>query len=153
MMDSLLKRIEINRKAHARWIAMVLCLSMLVSLGTFAGFHKTAVAKVYTNEVLDCPYAHEGAEKVAHTHNDDCYDGETLVCSLPEIEAHTHTEECFVEREVPVCGLEENPGHQHTDACYTERDVLKCGLEENPGHQHTGTCFNRGRTHPHCRVL
>ena len=142
MMDSLLKRIEINRKAHARWIAMVLCLSMLVSLGTFAGFHKTAVAKVYTNVVLDCPYAHEGAEKVAHTHNDDCYDGETLVCSLPEIEAHTHSEECYSEREVLRCTLEENPGHQHTEACYTEWEEFRCGLEENPGHQHTAACYN-----------
>ena len=142
MMDSLLKRIENNRKARGRWIAMILCLSMLVSLGTFAGFHKTAVAKVYTREVLDCPYTHEGTEPVAHTHNADCYDGETLVCRLPEIEAHTHTDACYTERQVLKCGLEENPGHQHTDACYTEREVLKCGLEENPGHQHTGTCYN-----------
>ena len=58
MMDSLLKRIEKSKKAHGRWIAMVLCLSMIVSLGTFAGFHKTAVAKVYTREVLHCPYTH-----------------------------------------------------------------------------------------------
>ena len=136
MNENLLNRILRDHKRQTRSLALILCLSMLVSLGTFAGFHKTAVAKVYTNEILDCPYTHEGAEKVAHTHNDDCYDGETLVCSLPEIEAHTHTEECFEEREVPACGLEENPGHQHTESCYTEREELRCGLEENPGHQH-----------------
>ena len=109
MMDSLLKRIEKNRKAHTRWLAMVLCLSMLVSLGTFAGLHKSAQAKVYTKEVLDCPYACEGAEPVAHVHNDDCFEGETLVCTLPEMEAHTHTEECFAEQRRLTCGLEENP--------------------------------------------
>ena len=142
MMESLLKRIENNRKAHARWIALVLCLSMLVSLGTFAGFHKNAIAKVYTKDILDCPYAREGAEPVAHVHNDDCYDGETLVCTLPEREAHTHSDECFVEQQKYICGLEENPGHQHGDGCFAAREVNICGLEENPGHQHTGTCYN-----------
>ena len=142
MMDSLLKRIEKSKKAHGRWIAMVLCLSMLVSLGTFAGFRKTAVAKVYTREVLDCPYTHEGAEPVAHVHNDDCYDGDTLVCTLPELEAHTHSDACYTERQVLTCTLEENPGHQHTDACYVEHKVQSCGLEENPGHVHNGTCYN-----------
>ena len=142
MMDSLLKRIEKNRKAHTRWLAMVLCLSMLVSLGTFAGLHKSAQAKVYTKEVLDCPYAYEGAEPVAHVHNDDCYDGETLVCTLPELEAHTHTEECFAEQRRLTCGLEENPGHQHGEGCYVAREVNVCGLEENPGHEHNGTCYN-----------
>ena len=142
MMDSLLKRIEKNRKAHIRWLAMVLCLSMIVSLGTFAGFRQTAVAKTYTKEVLDCPYTHEGASPVAHVHNDDCYDGDTLVCTLPEREAHTHTEECFAEQRRLTCVLEENPGHQHGDACYAAREENVCGLEENPGHVHNGTCFN-----------
>ena len=142
MMDSLLKRIEKNRKAHIRWLAMVLCLSMIVSLGTFAGFHKTAVAKTYTKEVLDCPFAQEGASPVAHVHNDDCYDGDTLVCTLPEREAHTHTEACFAEQRRLTCVLEENPGHQHSDACYAAREEITCGLEENPGHVHNGTCFN-----------
>ena len=142
MMDSLLKRIEKSKKAHGRWIAMILCLSMLVSLGTFAGFRKTAVAKVYTREVLDCPYTYEGAEPVAHVHNDDCYDGDTLVCTLPELEAHTHSDACYTERQVLTCTLEENPGHQHTDACYVEHKVQSCGLEENPGHVHNGTCYN-----------
>ena len=124
MMESLLKRIENNRKAHARWIAMVLCLSMIVSLGTFAGFRQRAVAKTYTKEVLDCPYMREGAEQVAHVHNDDCYDGDKLVCTLPEIEVHTHTEECFAELRTLTCTLAENPGHQHGDACYMARAHL-----------------------------
>ena len=142
MMESLLKRIENNRKAHSRWVALVLCLSMLVSLGTFAGFRQKAVAKTYTKEVLDCPYTQEGAEPVAHVHNDDCYDGETLVCALPEIEAHTHTEACFGEQRTLTCTLAENPGHQHGEGCYAAREEMTCGLEENPGHVHNGTCFN-----------
>ena len=141
MNESLLNRILKDRKRRTRSLALILCLSMIVSLGTFAGFHKTAVAKVYTREVLDCPYTHEGAEPVAHVHNDDCYDGETLVCTLPELEAHTHSDACYTERQVLTCTLEENPGHQHGDACYTEREELRCGLEENPGHQHGDACY------------
>ena len=141
-MESLLKRIERNRREHDRLIALILCLSLIVSMGTFAAFHKTAVAKTYTKDVLDCPYAMEDADPVAHVHNDDCYDGETLVCSLPELEAHTHSDECFVEQQKYICGLEENPGHQHGDGCYAAREVNICGLEENPGHEHTGACYN-----------
>ena len=104
MNESLLNRILKDHKRRTRSLALILCLSMIVSLGTFAGFHKNAIAKVYTREVLDCPYAHEGAEPVAHVHNDDCYEGETLVCTLPELEAHTHTEECFAEQRRLTCG-------------------------------------------------
>ena len=106
MNESLLNRILKDRKRRTRSLALILCLSMIVSLGTFAGFRKTAVAKVYTREVLDCPYTHEGAEPVAHVHNDDCYDGETLVCTLPELEAHTHSDACYTERQVLTCTLE-----------------------------------------------
>ena len=141
MNESLLNRILKDRKRRTRSLALILCLSMIVSLGTFAGFHKNAIAKVYTREVLDCPYTHEGAEPVAHVHNDDCYDGKTLVCTLPELEAHTHSDACYTESQVLTCTLEENPGHQHGDACYTEREELRCGLEENPGHQHGDACY------------
>ena len=84
MNESLLNRILKDHKRRTRSLALILCLSMIVSLGTFAGFHQKAIAKVYTREVLDCPYAREGAEPVAHVHNDDCYEGETLVCLLPD---------------------------------------------------------------------
>ena len=123
-------------------IALVLCLSMLVSMGTFAAFHKTAVAKTYTKDVLDCPYAMEDAEAVAHVHNDDCYDGETLVCTLPEREAHTHDDTCYAESRMLSCGLEENPGHQHSEACFDENGELTCQIPEGEGaHAHTDACY------------
>ena len=138
MLNQILK----DRKRKTRSLALILCLSMIVSLGTFAGFHKTAIAKVYTREILDCPFTHEGAEPVAHVHNDDCYDGETLVCTLPEREAHTHTDECFAEQRVLVCSLEENPGHQHTEECYDEEGQLICQIPKGEGaHSHTEECY------------
>ena len=142
MNESLLNRILKDHKRRTRSLALILCLSMIVSLGTFAGFHQTAIAKVYTREILDCPYTHEGAEPVAHVHNDDCYDGETLICTLPEREAHTHTDECFTEQRVLVCGLEENPGHQHSEECFDENGELICQIPEGEGaHAHTDACY------------
>ena len=142
MNESLLNRILKDRKRRTRSLALILCLSMIVSLGTFAGFHKTAIAKVYTREVLDCPYTHEGAEPVAHVHNDDCYEGETLVCTLPEREAHMHNDTCYAESRMLSCGLEENPGHQHFEECFDENGELTCQIPEGEGaHVHTDACY------------
>ena len=142
MIDSVLKRIERNRKEHKRWIAMILCLSLVVSFGTFAGLRKDAIAKTYTRQVLECPYTAEGAERVAHTHNADCYDESgNLVCTLPELEAHTHSDACYLESVTLVCGLEENPGHVHSDDCYTAEISQVCTLEESEGHQHSEDCY------------
>ncbi len=142
MMESLLKRIERNRKEHTRLIALILCLSIIVSLGVFNGFRKNAVAKTYTKTVLDCPYAADGAEPVAHTHSTDCFDeNRNLICKLPELEAHEHSDACWSESTTLVCDLEENPGHVHTEECYTAETALVCNLEESEGHQHSEDCY------------
>ena len=142
MNESLLNRLLRARKRQRRMLVLILCLSMIVSLGTFAGFHKNAIAKVYTREVLDCPYAHEGAAPVAHTHNDDCYEGDLLVCTLPEREAHMHADACYAELQVLRCGLEESEGHQHTGECFDEDGALTCGMEAGEGaHVHSEACF------------
>ena len=152
-MESLLKRIERNRREHDRLIALILCLSLIVSIGTFAVFHKKAVAKTYIRQVLDCPLATEGAGLVVHTHNDDCFDeNHNLVCTLPELEAHTHTDACYTEVPVQVCGLPESDGHVHGSDCRTL--MLTCEEEEreatfdeegnmaDPGHIHTPDCYS-----------
>ena len=146
MSESMLRRILRDHQARRRSIALILCLSMVVSLGVFSGLRKDAVAKTYTRVVLECPYMADDAAQVVHTHNDDCYDEVgNLVCTLPELEAHTHGDECYTEVRTLVCGLEENPGHVHTDACYTAETTLVCGLEEKEGHQHTGDCYTLER--------
>ena len=166
MSESLLRRILRDHQTQRRTLALILCLSMIVSMGIFTGLRKDAVAKTYTRVVLECPYAAEGAAPVVHTHNDDCYDEYgNLACSLPEIEAHMHDDSCYTVVSKLVCGLEENPGHVHGEDCYTleqgelvcentEEDhvhddacypwnrVLTCGMEEGEGaHTHTEDCY------------
>ena len=61
-----------------------------------------------------------------------------LVCTLEEIEAHEHTDECYEEQRVPVCGKEETEGHKHSDDCYTVTRELACDKQE---HEHSDACY------------
>ena len=47
-------------------------------------------------KVLDCPFAATEGMVVLHRHDETCYapDG-TLVCTLPEVEGHVHSAECY----------------------------------------------------------
>ena len=130
-MNSLVNRILNTHREHRRWVAGFLCLAMLVSIGTVAAVSHTGIAMTYTERLLECPYAEEGAEPVAHVHNDDCRDEDgNLICTLPEIQPHEHTEDCYEEQSTLICGLEESEGHVHTDDCREQETVYVCGLEE-----------------------
>ena len=151
-MDKVSNYFRQARKAHNRWVAMVLCLSMLVTIGTFAAFHKDAIAKTYTRKELFCPYAEEGAEMVAHEHNTDCYCENVLVCMLAEVEEHNHTNACFSERTVLCCELEDNPGHMHDDTCMEEHRTLVCKETVGDGHYHTEGCYGLERGELICSI-
>jgi len=139
MNESTLNRMIREHKEHVLWVGVFLILAVFVTALVFGTLKKSVQAQTYTKRVFDCPYAQEGAEPVAHHHNDDCYENGVLICTLPERDLHTHTDECYSESEerVLICGLEENDGHVHSDACYTEEAVLICPLEENDGHVHS----------------
>lgn len=86
-----------------------------------------------------------------HEHSDSCYErllvcgmeediggtGEQiLICTIPEREGHTHTQDCCAEDGTMVCGLEEQEGHAHMDSCH--------GVEETAeSHIHTEGCYDR----------
>lgn len=74
------------------------------------------------------------ADFVIHEHNSSCYEDGKLVCSLPEVKAHTHTDDCY---RIPTW---EESGHTHTDECYTMTKGLSCGKTETEGHTHTDAC-------------
>ena len=146
MTQSLVSRLLKMNQAHRRWIALLLCVSVFLSLGVFALLHRTAAAKSRTTRVLACPYAAADAEPVAHVHDTECCDEDgTLLCTLPEIEPHTHTDACFEVQQVLCCDTEESDGHVHTDACYEEAERQICGLEESGGHRHTSACYSLQR--------
>lgn len=147
-----------EQKKYRRWLAVFLCLAVLVTSGTVASLMMKGQAMSKKQKVLECHLSvHEHTEEcyetdpvseerklicgyadyVVHTHTDECRDAEgVLVCTLPEVENHMHDENCFREEDVLICGQEESAGHIHTEACRT----LICGKEESKGHTHTEEC-------------
>lgn len=100
------------------------------------------------------------ADYLIHQHGTLCSSDGILLCQIPEIEEHEHSESCY--REVPVdaelqdhnhdascytnkrgdliCQIGETEGHRHSEECYTLSDTLVCGLEEKTGHTHSEAC-------------
>ena len=145
MNESTLNRMIREHKEHLIWLSVFLVLAVFVTALVFGTLKRSVQAQTYTKRVFACSYAQEGAEPVAHQHNDDCYENGELICTLPERELHIHGDECYTEEKVLVCTLKEGEGHVHTDACYTEKPVLICTLEENDGHVHSveAGCYTR----------
>ena len=96
-----------------------------------------------------------------HQHTDACFttveeavDTETLTCTLPEDENHTHGPLCYGTWEL-TCGMEEHihgencvvdedafcgkEAHTHDETCLDENGNQVCGLEE---HTHTLSCYS-----------
>jgi len=188
---------ERYRKAHKnrqRYRLALICLAVLVASATgYALIHPAITmtaaahrhdASCYTQvtssleQALHCTFAQEHADDTAcivHLHDQTCYDDTgALVCTLVEVEAHTHTEACHTVPEAHthsedcyerqqgdlICGEEETEEHQHTDNCYVWADILVCGLDESAPaepvlicekpeivlHTHTETCFGEDGT-------
>ena len=97
------------------------------------------------------------ADAVIHKHDAACRDENgNLVCSLPELEAHRHTDSCYTipevhahtdacytrERGELTCTQSTEPRHTHTEACYQESSDLVCGMPESTGHTHGADCYD-----------
>lgn len=100
----------------------------------------------YPQSSMDCTLVSGGAP-VIHTHDKNCYsEGGTLICELPELEAHRHTGRCYREVRTLICTEEEDLGHAHSDACYARhRGELICTEEEDEGHTHNSSCYDVDR--------
>ncbi|MBR5513739.1 MAG: glycoside hydrolase family 9 protein, partial [Ruminococcus sp.] len=67
---------------HKRYLAMLTALSMLV----------TFIVPLILIEPADSMTGILVCKKIVHTHNAECYDGNTLICDMEE---HIHTNECY----------------------------------------------------------
>lgn len=153
-----------NKNKH-RWLAIFLCLAVVVALSTTAALKLTGIAQIRKLKELKCPveihkhvdscYDVENnlicgyADFVIHTHSLDCYLDDKLICKLPEIEAHEHTEDCYTQEEMLICDQTESEksdkdeDHKHTDECYEVQNTLICDEEEIIPHTHTDDCFKK----------
>lgn len=186
-----------EQRKRRRRVAVFLCMAGVVAFGTVMALRMSG--RAMNNQVLDCVLTHElthqhtdkcyytpaqpGAQKVlvcgmadfvVHKHDPEkCYDKMgNLICALPEIEEHVHTEECHQEQRVlscalqegegghvhsdncysidrsagPVCEKEESEGHTHDENCRDEEGNLTCTLEESEGHTHDESCYPKTLT-------
>ena len=128
--DQKLKQLLSSTFRSRAWLVLLLCLSLIVGIGTVSMVKYTAIAKTKDGRVLACPYQTPDREGYAHypvhVHDEDCYDAETgeLVCPLPEIPPHEHTDACYNENGALICGRQEL--HTHSDACYDQDGKLIC---------------------------
>jgi TQXA domain-containing protein len=119
-----------------------------------------------TTKVLSCEV---DADVIVHKHDENCYDESgNLICPLAEVDAHTHTKDCYPAASseetaeqstevtdetpsaeetdssvspAPTCGQEEIILHSHDNSCYDASGALTCGLPVVVAHQHTSDCF------------
>ena len=152
-----------DRRNNHRWLSIVLCLAIVVTVGTFYVLIRQGQAMSHKEQVLECQmqvHVHEAgcfdaenrliclySDYVLHMHNSDCYDANgVLVCQLPEIEAHTHDDSCYLREQRLICGMEESGAHTHDDSCYTKEqgDVI-CALAE---HTHNESCYSVPEVQP-----
>ena len=97
------------------------------------------------------------ADVVVHQHDSACWDENgSLVCTLPEIELHRHTDSCYTipevhthseacytsERGELICTQSTEPQHTHSEDCYQETRDLVCGMSESTGHTHGAECYD-----------
>lgn len=161
-MESLKKqaaRLLGEQTKYRRWIAIFLCLALVVTTGTVAALKMNGQAWSQEEKVLTCGVSPD--QQVVHVHDESCFGEEgELVCPLPEVEAHVHDESCYQEQMTLICEKEETPIHEHTDACRAlvcEKEEaeaipghqhgegcreLICGREVTEGHQHTEGCYS-----------
>ncbi len=160
MKESIMNRASRIIKAyrlHKAWVAVFLCLALIVGFATTSKLTKSGVAMTEQVKELDCHvkiHKHtdackdaEGnlvcgyADYIIHKHSEACYDSEgQLVCGLPEIKLHEHTAACYDADGVLIC-TEQTVLHTHTDACRDAEGHLICGLLEIQEHNHGEGCF------------
>lgn len=110
-----------------------------------------------TAVTLVCDPAGEEGLPVLHTHDALCYEGETLICTLPELAGHVHTEACYetvtteahshdetckgLVRGALLCEISEDVGHTHDSTCYAVGEKLVCTEAVREGHTHSDDCY------------
>ena len=159
-------------KAHRRktlWYRAVTCLAAVVVFCTTYALilpaitlekkceipehtHTDACYTQVTTREKRNPICAVKADVVVHRHDSACYDAEgNLWCTLPEVQAHQHTDACYTVPEVHshtdacytqergecICTESTEPAHRHSDACYGETSVLICGED----HEHGESCY------------
>ena len=114
-----------EQKNYKRWLAVFLCLAVIVTIGTAGALKYKGIAVTADNEEVE-------------VHLEEASVSEDMEASS----AHVHTDDCYEEREVLICdAAKEEQGHVHDDSCYSVSggtEELTCDKEE---HSHDDSCY------------
>ncbi len=108
-------------KHHKRYLAMLTALSMLV----------TFIVPLILIEPADSMTGVLVCKKVVHTHNAECYVGNTLVCNIEE---HIHTNECY--KKVSLLSLK-GDGASNTNVHADNENIPNAGGGQNQDGSYT----------------
>ena len=113
-------------KHHKRYLAMLTALSMLV----------TFIVPLILVEPADSMTGILVCNKTVHTHNAECYVGDTLIC---DIEEHIHTGACY--KKISTVSLK---GEGNTNGTITEHNVA---VPNAGGGQNEDGSYTSGNAH------
>lgn len=104
---------------------------------------KVLTCELSTDPVTEPVLVCDKEEILLHPHTEECYDKDgKRICGQVEIKEHKHIDACFREEQEPVdtetltCTLPEDENHTHSPRCYGTWE-LTCGMEE---HTHGPGC-------------
>ena len=140
ILEESLKSLKKIRAQKTRLLAMLLVLSLIVSMNVFWVLRRPGLTLAGD---ADC-----GIRE--HTHDESCFT-QVCICELPE-DDHIHSEGCYAvqaaDEAEPVlaCTRTEDP-HTHEESCYTTRltgprETLQLICQETAeSHTHTDDCY------------
>lgn len=149
-----------EQKNYKRWLAVFLCLAVVVTLGTTAALKYKGIAVTGDADAAQEMHMEQTGETQTvvseevpegmrrHVHTDACYEErKVLVCKEGKAEAGdagaSDTEEADTGSTAPETSEPDtSQGHHHSDSCYeVTGGELVCGKEE---HTHDDSCYTGG---------
>lgn len=143
-----------EQKNYKRWLAVFLCLAVMVTIGTTAALKYKGIAVTTDNGEVE---VHTDANGVSlHVHTEECYEEQlVLVCERVKAEESEDTDKApetgeteqmpDTEETEQTSGstgtVDTEQGHVHDDSCYEitgGEEILTCSTEE---HSHGDDCY------------
>lgn len=142
-----------EQKDYKRWLAVFLCLAVVVTIGTTAALKYRGIAVTSDDSATDAMHLEqtegnteeipEGMRK--HVHTADCYEMQpVLICGMTapgDETADGVTADAGAGDAANAGAADTTQGHVHTDACYQVTggtEILTC---TTPEHTHGADCY------------
>lgn len=142
-----------EQKDYKRWLAVFLCLAVVVTIGTTAALKYRGIAVTSDDSATDAMHLEqtegnteeipEGMRK--HVHTADCYEMQpVLICGMTapgDETADGVTADAGAGDAANAGAADTTQGHVHTDACYQVTGGTETLTCRTPEHTHGADCY------------